>query len=1058
MPKSILPPEFRSASSPQAVDYERVYFFVDSIEAGDSLDALAKGAVNFSRAFTLHKLLDQWRSLLYDPVVSAQASARMDKVEPSSLNPLSTISSVDDVEGNENSPNKRKWGSIYRRYYAMRKKIKDTLFSSPGVGFSEKCNNHSHSSHGGKFQDDSTLDDEDQVGNDMNDSCVANNLSFAKTDFQIKRQDFPETIGSIATTAVFDKSADAFHAEGCHTTIENRVINRSVGEDELCKQTAIVQPSLKKMRLFDPSIKSKDETHMHKCDSGKCMSNEELGPSRTVSIGKILKASEFQAQPVLTYDSINENNHILCSEFGGKHNVNLPGSDGSAESTVIEETLAPAEDGDTRRDDSSGVEASQSVFFLGDEPDGTDFIYSSAVRECEYENLPDSLLNFSNKDSLYVNVVSISAMDDIPISQLLDSPEYVSEDSTFHVDQQGVCHWQADVSSSHPDSPELSEGNIICILNTEDPNIPQLSEGDISSRLNIEDTEIPQLSEGGMSCRLNIEDTEIPQLREGDICCRLNIEDAEIPQLSQGDISCRLTIEDTEIPQLGEWGVSCRLDIEDTEIPEFSKGDISFRLNIEDTEILQLSEGGVSCRSYIEDTEIPQLGEWGISCRLNIEDTKIPQLSEGGINCRSNIEDTELPQLSEGICRLNIEDPNIPCNDEIFLLIHPSISFDLSITSIATDSIDPSSSSEDENDDEQESSASKVPALSFTQSQIVCLDSCSEFDFTHPLIGHILKSESSDTKCLDPLSGQCDEIRDLGKPQYMLTNSVLIGDRGFTEDGLDDSETDSEVSLQTEVGSLKMIDPESMDNSSISDHNSADSDGDLPCFSDTEALTKVGSPKMIVPESMDDSSVSDHNNADSDGDLPCFSDIEALIHGIGLEYSQDSCITSEVARHHYNHSNRTITRPQRTARSSLQRAMSSLGALAIFYSRQFDYYIKKTEVTIGRSTADTEVDIDLRKEDRANMISRRQATIKMDVDGTFTLRNIGKSSISMNGNSVAPGQVVALGSSSLIEIRGINFMFEINDRYVRQYMNNIIKKSHGKTTTFEWSPEGEPRR
>ncbi|GKB64047.1 SMAD/FHA domain, microspherule protein domain protein, partial [Tanacetum coccineum] len=115
-------------------------------------------------------------------------------------------------------------------------------------------------------------------------------------------------------------------------------------------------------------------------------------------------------------------------------------------------------------------------------------------------------------------------------------------------------------------------------------------------------------------------------------------------------------------------------------------------------------------------------------------------------------------------------------------------------------------------------------------------------------------------------------------------------------------------------------------------------------------------------------------------------------------------------------------------------------------------------VTIGRSTADTDVDIDLRKEGRANMISRRQATIKMDVDGTFTLGNIGKSSISMNGNSVAPGQVVALGSSSLIEIRGINFMFEINDRYARQYMNNIIKKSHSKTTTFEWSPEDEPRR
>ncbi|GJX28577.1 hypothetical protein Tco_0236656 [Tanacetum coccineum] len=44
------------------------------------------------------------------------------------------------------------------------------------------------------------------------------------------------------------------------------------------------------------------------------------------------------------------------------------------------------------------------------------------------------------------------------------------------------------------------------------------------------------------------------------------------------------------------------------------------------------------------------------------------------------------------------------------------------------------------------------------------------------------------------------------------------------------------------------------------------------------------------------------------------------------------------------------------------------------------------------------------------------ATIKMDVDETFTLTNIGKSSVSMNGNLVVPEQVAALGSSSLIEL------------------------------------------
>lgn len=45
-----------------------------------------------------------------------------------------------------------------------------------------------------------------------------------------------------------------------------------------------------------------------------------------------------------------------------------------------------------------------------------------------------------------------------------------------------------------------------------------------------------------------------------------------------------------------------------------------------------------------------------------------------------------------------------------------------------------------------------------------------------------------------------------------------------------------------------------------------------------------------------------------------------------------------------------------------------------------------------------------------------QATIKMETDGSFFLKNIGKSSISINGNSIAHGQVAALSSSCLIEV------------------------------------------
>ncbi|KAE8675749.1 Forkhead-associated domain-containing protein, putative isoform 2 [Hibiscus syriacus] len=45
------------------------------IETSASLEALAKGAVQFSRKFTVRELQDRWRALPYDPVISDQAAA-----------------------------------------------------------------------------------------------------------------------------------------------------------------------------------------------------------------------------------------------------------------------------------------------------------------------------------------------------------------------------------------------------------------------------------------------------------------------------------------------------------------------------------------------------------------------------------------------------------------------------------------------------------------------------------------------------------------------------------------------------------------------------------------------------------------------------------------------------------------------------------------------------------------------------------------------------------------------------------------------------------------------
>ncbi|KAM0032533.1 putative transcription factor interactor and regulator FHA-SMAD family [Helianthus debilis subsp. tardiflorus] len=394
------------------------------------------------------------------------------------------------------------------------------------------------------------------------------------------------------------------------------------------------------------------------------------------------------------------------------------------------------------------------------------------------------------------------------------------------------------------------------------------------------------------------------------------------------------------------------------------------------------------------------------------------------------------------------------------------------------------------------------PATCFTNSQMDDPAVSSEYDSENLHVGCTHKSVSMDhNPSVSDRNSHSDLpcVPDIEDPE-IPTPSVrprTVTDSSdpsscFTQSQMDDQGLSSEFdSSNPHVGCpLKSV---SMDhNPSISDHKT---DSDLPCFPDTEdsdipsscvktetadsidrmssftqplmdgpcvktetadlidLMSSFPQPLMDGPDlssvSVDHNlSISDDNNSNSDSDLPCLPDIEALIHKLDYEYSQDSWITNEAKSGKYRHCKRSISRLEQ---SSSQRVMSSLGAFAVFYSHQFNYYIKKTEVTVGRSTDDTEVDIDLRKESHANMISRQQATIKMETDGTFTLKNIGKGSILVNGESVARGQAAALISCCLIQIRGMDFMFDMDDRYVRWYLDNIMKKPQGKFTAFEWS-------
>lgn len=199
-------------------------------------------------------------------------------------------------------------------------------------------------------------------------------------------------------------------------------------------------------------------------------------------------------------------------------------------------------------------------------------------------------------------------------------------------------------------------------------------------------------------------------------------------------------------------------------------------------------------------------------------------------------------------------------------------------------------------------------------------------------------------------------------------------------------------------------------------------------------------PNLLNPEQEgggDDSD--DGDNYDNENEIPYFSDVEAMILEMDLCSSDpDTNASKEVSVYQLEETMRTVMRLEQCAQSIEHRAIASHGALAVLYGRNMKQYIKKSEVILGRAADGFQVDIDLGREGgRANKISRRQAIIKLDANGSFVIKNLGKFSIFVNGKEVVPGKLWGLRSNCLIQIRGFSFIFEFNNKCVKSFMANM---------------------
>lgn len=274
------------------------------MQAGASLEALAKGAVQFSRRYTLQELRERWHLLLYDPDISELASVRMIELELSGFSPSLKINRSENIKGNKEVPQKRKIKSIRKQYYAMRKKIRNEIFNSSDLGFMDEPNLHDFSGHGADFQQHATHDAVSQDRSVLRD-CISDNLGFQEAELNILRNAFPEALGEIAPT-----SSIAYQT-GCTNTADDNQVNDVLRKNGFSEGfSASLQ---ERGTCIQPSIKLSEVPHLPKVNSltyGKCLAGEECYQLSTTSDG------EFTDLPDSLLNLSNDDEILMVDEDG----------------------------------------------------------------------------------------------------------------------------------------------------------------------------------------------------------------------------------------------------------------------------------------------------------------------------------------------------------------------------------------------------------------------------------------------------------------------------------------------------------------------------------------------------------------------------------------------------------------------------------------------------------------------------------------------------------------------------------------------------------------------
>ncbi|KAJ9186507.1 hypothetical protein P3X46_002072 [Hevea brasiliensis] len=449
----------------------------NAVEAGASLESLAKGAVKFSRKFTVREIQERWHSLLYDPIVSAEAAFHMIEFERSESTFPSKFSRAGNTKENKCLSGKRKAESVHSCYYALRKRIRNEPFNTMDLGFLTAPTDNNY------------MGNEDDLfsGHCMLGDPVSNHFQLQESNLDIMHHPFPQ-IGD-------DNAAHAFHAQFQKTVLEDYPMeqdnvhketphihgenmshsrNGSVIEEFGSKELAVNSDQVHGCSKFG-------EDHVFSSPIPECgMSFHNLEFSSPLPEMPIWRTVEGVSSPIIP---VNMHTGDLFS---------LPG-DGDTKNTCLSEY-------DIHRDSNLKLEIPCA-----------EMKNTAASTEGYLAELSNSLLNFTNEEELLFTDDGKDAIDksyyDGLSSLLLSSPNDANQNHVeratepessiapdYLINKSGASHGKLDedrgshysgdaigdsdvqfhtsASISNPHFPELSAGVIICTLNTEDPEIP----------------------------------------------------------------------------------------------------------------------------------------------------------------------------------------------------------------------------------------------------------------------------------------------------------------------------------------------------------------------------------------------------------------------------------------------------------------------------------------------------------------------------------------------------------------------------------------------------------